>query len=753
MENICSERDLRLPTRSIPSLTDRLIQPPAPVLISVVFTTAITLSAVLLFWMELLFPSMMLPAMGGTPATWVTALMFYQAVLLLGYSYSFLLTRWAAAPAQAVIHLMILASAAFVLPAVLPSSPAFLDAMPVLRVLYMLTLGTGLPLFALAATAPLVQHCFSRTSHPSGRDPYFLYAASNVGSLTALVAYPLLIGPLFGNLAQTRLWTIGFLAAAGAIFGCTALSLRTAGRPVAEAVSGRLTPARDVERRCMWLILSAVPSSLLSGTTLRITTDIAAGPLFWMIPLTLYLLTFIMAFSQRRFLSMRFALLAQPIALAPVVIAAFGGQALIGDWPMVAATLVLFFLTAYICHVRLADGRPGPERTTEFYLIVALGGLAGGTFNALVAPNIFSDIVEYPLALVLAVALRPSNDIAGNTLRIHDLLLPCGAVLVAGLVMLLSPAEHFRLVVGLLGLTFSVGIVAMAAIPLRFATGLAAVFLVSQVASLIDPPLYQERNFFGVIKVLHDRANNANVLLNGSIAHGEQARDPLRRLQPVGYYHNGSPYSEAIAALAHEHGIASAAVIGLGTGTMACSGPPDTRWTFYEINPADLRLATDRRYFSFLADCQPHARVLLGDGRLLLARERQKFDLIVLDAFSSDAVPTHLLTIEAFTMYLDKLRPNGMILANVSNRFVDLNPVLSAISRRLGLAAGWRFDATTSGLARPSKWVAMVRTPKIIAPLLSGAGWTTLQPNTAQPWTDDRSDLFGLLLSALWHRK
>jgi hypothetical protein len=721
--------------------------------ISVIFTAAIMLSAVLIFWMEPLFPKMMLPGMGGTPATWVTALMFYQAVLLLGYSYSFLLTRWAIIPAQAVIHLMMLATAAFVLPPALPSSSAFLETMPVLHVLYMLTIGVGLPLFALAATAPLLQHFFSGTSHPAAHDPYFLYAASNVGSLSALVAYPVLIEPRLGNLAQTRLWTIGFLAAAGTIFACIALSVGTAGTITAVS-SGRpaATPTRDIERRWMWLLLAAVPSSLLSGTTSRITSDIAAGPLFWVIPLALYLLTFVMAFSRRRFLPMRFALLAQPLALAPVVIAAFGGQALIGDWPTIAATLILLFLSAYICHVRLADGRPGPERTTEFYLIMALGGLAGGTFNALIAPNIFRDIVEYPLALILAVALRPSDVAPGNAFNNRDLLIPCGAGLVAGLIVLASPAEHFRLVVGLLGLAFSVGLAATAAVPLRFAVGLAVVFLVSHVSGLIDPPLYRNRNFFGVVKVLHDRAKNTNVLMNGTIVHGQQARDLTKRRELVGYYHDGSPYSDGIAALAHDHGINSAAVIGLGAGTVACSGPPDTRWTFYEINPVDVTLATEQRYFSFLADCQPHARVLTGDGRVLLAGEQQKFDLIVLDAFSSDSIPIHLLTIEAFSMYLEKLRPNGMILANISNRFVNLNPIFSAAATRLGLSAAWRLDGTRSGLSLPSKWVAMTRTREIIAPLVDEAGWTLLQPNTTQLWTDDRSDLFGLLLSGLWRR-
>jgi hypothetical protein len=717
-------------------------------LISGGFIAAITLSAALIFWIELLFPKMMLPEMGGAATTWVTALMFYQAVLLLGYGYTCLLTRWAPTSMQAMIHLTVLAAAAFVLPPRLPHSPAFLDALPVLHVLYNLTIGVGLPLFALAATAPLLQHCFSRTNHPARGDPYFLYAASNVGSLTALVACPMLIEPLLGGVAQTRLWTIGFLTAAGAIFACIALPMYNAG-PVAAAPGAGPTaaPVRAVQPRWMWLLLAAVPSSLLSGTTMRVTTDVAAGPLFWVIPLALYLLTFVLAFSRRRLLPMRVVLLAQPVSLVPVVIAAFGGQVLIGDWPMVAATLILFFLTAYICHVRLADGRPNPERSTEFYLIVALGGLAGGAFNALVAPHIFQDMVEYPLALILAGALRPREFAPDEGLRIRDLLIPGGAGLAAVLAVLLSSAGYFRLVVGLLGLVFSVGLIAMAATPMRFAAGLAAAFLVSEVSSRIDPSLvYQERNFFGTVKVLHDRASDTNMLVNGSIVHGVQARDPLRRRELGAYYHAGGPYTEALEALAQQHEIEAVAVVGLGAGTIACSGFAEARWTFYEINPAVVRVASDPRYFSFMTDCQPHARILLGDGRLLLAGEQQKIDLIVLDAFSSDAVPTHLMTVEAFSMYLDKLQANGMILANISNRFVNLDIVLSAIATRLGLTAAWRFDGTTSGLARPSKWLVMARSQRIIARLADNAGWTVEPRNPAQPWTDDHSDLFSVLL-------
>ncbi len=479
-----------------------------------VYTTAIFLSAVLMFWLEPMFPKAILPLMGGTPATWVTALMFYQAVLLLGYAYCFLLTRWAPHWTQAAIHVALLALAALALPPSLPATPAGLAHLPVIQVLTILTLGAGLPLLALSATAPLVQHWFSRTGHRHAHDPYFLYAASNVGGLGALLVYPVLVEPLLGLSEQAGLWTIGFGIFVATILGCIVL-----GRPSA---SPAMTPPPETTaatspsgERWMWLLLAAVPSSLLSGTTTRITTDIAAGPLFWVVPLALYLFTFVLAFARRRVLPMRLVLLLQPVALVPVVIAAFGGQDLIGGWTMVGATVALLFLSAYICHIRLVDSRPSAARSSEFYLMIALGGLMGGTFNALVALNLFSGIAEYPLALVLAIALRPA---AGQSRTGRDLLVALAIGTVAVAVLLLSPPDKIRVVSGIMGVVLAIGLVAMAGAPARFAAGLAVAFLLAQVPSVIQPPLAQHRNFFGVVKVLHDPRHDMNLMVNGSVS-------------------------------------------------------------------------------------------------------------------------------------------------------------------------------------------------------------------------------------------
>lgn len=515
--------------------------------------------------------------------------------------------------------------------------------------------------------------------------------------------------------------------------------------PVSKADDRQGSGGEKARPRLLWILLAAVPSSLLAGTTTRITTNIAAGPLFWVIPLAVYLLSFVLAFARRRILPLRLALWLQVAALVPLAAGAFGVE-LLGPWQMVGATVALLFLSAYICDVRLVDSRPGPDRITEFYFMIALGGLLGGAFNALVAPNIFKDVTEYPLALILAVALRPPSGATQRNGYGRDLLLPLAAGIAAAVVLLASPSEKIGTNIHALGFILGLGLVGMATAPIRFAAGLAVAFVAaSQAPNLLATTLYQGRNFFGVVRVNYDRAHDMNTLVNGAVVHGEQLRAPGLRRQLTTYYSRSGPLGDLISVrMAHERTDAVAA-IGLGAGTVACSGFPGAHWTFYEINPAVVRVASDPNYFSFLSDCEPDAHILIGDGRLLLAKSQQRFDLIVLDAFSSDAVPVHLLTLEAFSMYLQKLGPGGMIAINVSNKFVNLGPVLAAIAKQLDLAAVWRFDGTVMESKAASKWVVMARMPDTIAPFLRIAGWNRLEPNRSDLWTDDKSDLFPLL--------
>ncbi|HXA70845.1 MAG TPA: fused MFS/spermidine synthase [Stellaceae bacterium] len=711
-------------------------------LIAAVYTATILLSAVLIFWIEPLFPKMMLPILGGTPATWVTALMFYQAALLLGYGYSFLLTRAVPLRYQVAVHMAVLALAAFALPPALPAAVALGDH-PVFQVLLMMAAGIGAPLLALSASAPLLQHWFTRTAHPHARDPYFLYAASNIGSLGALLAFPVAVEPMLGLGLQTRAWAIGYAALAALILACASLARSGGEAAKTEDAAPDAAPAHPWRERALWLALAAVPSSLLAGTTTKITTEAAAGPLFWVVPLALYLLTFALAFARRRWLPLRPVLWVQTIATALIVIESWI-EGWFGGWPVIAILIAVLFLTAYVCNCRLADSRPGPERTGEYYLVIALGGLIGGTFNALVAPSIFPDIVEYPLVLVLAMALRPAG---GQPVRPRDIAIPLGVGAICAVTLLLSYLREMPPAAPVLNLILAIVLFPLSRVPVRLAAGVAVAFLVTAMPGLISPPLNRERNFFGVVKVLDDPENRLHLLVNGSILHGLQSTEPSSRDEPTSYYHRKGPLGDVMALLG-ERRAEGAAVIGLGAGTVACYGAGGPPWTFYEINPAVVHVASDPRYFSFLRDCQPEARIRLGDGRLLLASEPGRYPLIILDAFSSDAVPTHLLTLEALSAYLEKLAPDGIIAVNVSNRFIDLPPILAAAAERLGLAAAWRFDVATDRLARSSNWVALARSPELLAPLLAQRGWSPARSGGVEAWTDDRSDLFQPLL---WH--
>ncbi len=716
-------------------------RPRAP-LIAAFYTATIFASAVLIFWIEPLFPKMILPIVGGTPATWITALMFFQAALLLGYGYSFLLTRLTSLPLQVAAHMGVLALAALALPPALPASGRLSDH-PVFQVLFVLTAGIGAPLLALSATAPLLQHWFTRTAHPRAHDPYFLYAASSVGSLGALLAFPLAVEPTLGIHFQTRAWSAGYGALALLILACAALAWSRHQDARTESAEPTVTAAHPWRERALWLGLAAVPSSLLSGTTTEITTEAAAGPLFWVVPLALYLLTFALAFARQRWLPLRAMLIAQTVVTALIVMGALIEAGEFGGVLMIFILITLLFLCAYVCNCRLADSRPGPARTGEFYLMIALGGLIGGTFNALIAPSIFHDVIEYPLILVLAMALRPTD----APVHPRDIVIPLGVGAIAALGMVLSFFAGMPHVPAVLSIIFAILLFPLSRVPMRLALGLAAAFLVAAVPSLIFPPLDRERNFFGMIKVLDDRPNALHLLVNGAILHGLESMDEGTRDEPTSYYHRRGPLGE-VMALVGDNLSDGAAVIGLGAGTVACYGAHGAPWTFYEINPAVMRVARDPRDFSFLTDCQPHARLRLGDGRLLLMRDGGRYPLIILDAFSSDAVPTHLLTLEALSAYLEKLTPDGIIAVNVSNRFINLLPILAAAGERLGLTVASRFDTAADRLARPSKWVAMARSAERIAPLIAEHGWSRASPDGVDAWTDDRSDL---LRPLLWH--
>jgi len=745
------------------------------------FAPTIFLSAWLLFLVQPLFAKMALPLLGGTPNVWNAALVFFQATLLLGYLYAHLLTRFVPMRLQVGIHAGVLALAFVVLPlgigAAWQNPPA---EAPTGWLFALFGVCVGLPFLAVSANAPLLQRWFARTGHRDAHDPYFLYGASNLGSMLALLAYPLLIEPLLPLQGQSWLWTGGYMLLAVLIVGCGLLTPGTLGRAKAatdSATSGTKSPARPISwrDRGWWIALAFVPSGLLLSVTSFITTDLVAIPLLWVVPLSLFLLTFVFVFARKPLIKHEWMVKVQApflIAAATITFLGSSGAAL---WQM-GVVLASFFVLAMVCHGELAARRPAAVHLTEFYLWMSFGGILGGAFTALLAPLLFDTVLEFPLLLVLAALLRPKrqrrdpvNAFAGRLVRPQflDVGLPAICILAAlGLdpeFANISSAEAIAtiLLVALCGITLASGIDR----PLRLALAVAALMVIgNQAIHWIkrEDRIFAGRSFFGVYKVARTGDGSFTVLTHGTTIHGVQSTKPAVRRTPHTYYHAEAGIGRVFATAARRNlPVRDVGAVGLGAGEIACYRRPGQRWTFFEIDPMVVRIARDPAMFRYLADCAPKARMAVGDGRLSLSRmQGRNFDLLVLDAFSSDAIPLHLLTREAFAVYLERLRSDGLLMVHISNRYVDLKPVLAALAADAGLngavlrhAVGK--DIIKSGFNASSEWVALARSPAALARFLdrdrtptsqSVARWQPLEKwRGRKVWTDDYSNVLGVL--------
>lgn len=718
------------------------------------FASVMFTSALLLFWVQPMFTKAVLPLLGGTPAVWNTALVFFQAALLTGYLYAHLSSRWLGDRRQPLLHLAVLASAALVLPIGIPEGwrPP-MEETPVAWLLALLAITLGPPFVALSATAPLLQRWFATTGHPEAHDPYFLYATSNLGSMVALIGYPIILEPLLGLKSQQRLWSAGFLAVA-LLIAAVAWVARRRGRSRSVTRSAILEPPLGTWTRARWVLLAFAPSSLLLGVTTYITTDLAAVPLLWVLPLTLYLLTFVIVFSRRPAIPHAWMIRAMPYAA--IVLAGLLCVGVYGHLPIpfLLVHLAAFFVLAMVCHGELAQSRPDSAHLTEYYLWVSLGGVLGGAFNALVAPVLFDSVAEYPVALVLAVILAPFA--AGEKRRFvwADLLWPAALVLLSASLVLAIDTHADRppalllvfLIVG------SVAIFAFRRRPLRLGLGVGALLL-SFIGLFKDETiLARERSFFGISTVLSEEEGRFHVFRHGSTVHGVQQMDRSGRPEPISYYVEEGPVGDVFARLADRGEIERVAGVGLGTGSIACYGAEGEAWTFYEIDPLVDSLARDTTNFTYLSQCAPDAPVVFGDARLSLVREPDAgFDLIVVDVFTSDAIPVHMMTREAFRLYLDKLAPEGIVLMNISNSFLHLRPVVAAAAADLGIAGrirGFsperRHEAARS-YRLPSEWVVLARGPSRLSALDEAPGWEPLVDPGHGPWTDDHSNIVQVL--------
>lgn len=723
-----------------------LVYGPRRVLGLAILTTF--LGAALLFVVQPLAARTLLPVLGGSPAVWNTAMVFFQTALLAGYLWAHVSVRTLGVRRQSRLHAVLALLAVVLLPVLAPGTAPPADASPVGWLLVALAAMVGPFVVVLSANAPLVQRWFAASGHPASRDPYFLYAASNAGSLLALGAYPLVIEPRTTLVQQWRWWAIGY----GVFAVCTATYALLATRRPVDAVAAAPAPPGTLGERVRWLLLALVPSSLLLAVTQLLSTDIAAVPLLWVLPLGVYLLTFIVAFARRPPVAAETASALLPWLAVPMAVTSFLLLPGVPVWSLVVLQLVGLFVAALACHGRLAAERPPPARLTEFYLILALGGVIGGAMTALVAPVAFTWVAEYPLALVAACLLRLPPRRARPALDVAAPALAVAAFLAAASLLPIAVADPWWAAAGPY---LAVAGVCLLVAPRRLGFGLAlAVLLTLAQLSPEDTnrTVYRARTFFGVHRVTSDPDGDWHSLSHGVTEHGRQARRGSMRRLPTMYYHPTGPLGDVIRACRGTARLDAVAGVGLGTGALAAYGRAGERIDFFEIDPAVVRIAQDPALFSFLGDSAATTRIVLGDARLRLAAEppATTYDLLVLDAFSSDAIPVHLITAEAVGVYAARLRPGGLIAAHVTNRHLDLVPVLAAAAGAAGLEGLVRAERDVSdderGQAKEaSTWVALARpgTPSLEA--LRRAGWVPLPAPERRVWTDDYVDLLGAL--------
>ncbi len=774
----------------------------------VMFTAAIFVAAFLLFLIQPLAARLVLPHLGGSPAVWTGTMMFFQVMLLAGYAYAHVIGRLGVR-AQAIVHGVVLLSCVVFLPLGLPGwwaegSPSNSELGPLGGLLIGLVLSVGLPFFAISSASPLIQSWFARTGHRRAHDPYFLYAASNAGSLLGLLAYPLVVEPALGLHGQGWAWGIGYGVFLVLATGCW-VSAWKAGRPgtratTAKPVAASARPAPLSRRarwreRGLWVALAAVVSSLSLGATQTITTDIAAVPLLWVVPLCVYLLTFIVAFS--RFGAMGERIGRGLLPLAAVAVTAVVMLRMSHPFVTLAGIHVMALAAAGLaCHGRLAARRPGPERLTEYYLLMSLGGALGGVFNAVVAPLVFSVVLEYPLALaaccgMLAVGGTPRGSAArgvagrllsrlrgeggaeragqsgatrarGRLARRALVVLVC--MVAVGGYMVAAEALIARLdiedvwAVRLLTVGVPCLLALVACVRPAVQAGLVALLAgqatmspvtFSEVPQRIE---YIERSFFGVHMITMrpplalgegmPRVPALRMLRHGTTTHGQQWFDQERRFEPLSYYDRTGPVGDVFARM--DARLRAVAVVGLGAGTIAAYGRDGMQMDFFEIDPTVARLASSPHAFTFVSDSAAEVRIIVVDGRLgVSAQPEGRYDLIVLDAFSSDAIPVHLLTREAMEMYRSRLAPGGAILVHVSNRHFDLVPVLTRAASGLGMGGAHVYRQVESAErmaygAQSSSWVILTSDRGLIDSLAGEAGWRPLgEPDGRPTWTDD----------------
>ena len=710
------------------------------------FAAAILASASLLFTVQPMVAKMILPEMGGAAQVWALCMVFFQSVLLLGYLYAWAMQRWLALGRQLMVHAVVAAGAFVFLPLQLRRMPGLEQSeLPMPWLLGALVLTVGMPFFVTSTTSPLLQAWFARTSHEQASDPYPLYAASNLGSMIALLAYSLLLEPMATLRTNTWVWAAGYALFFVLMLGCAwflrghggARVAQTEEAPEPERVSKRGDSAR-------WVLYGAIPSSMLLGVTQYMSTDVASVPLIWLAPLAIYLLSFIVVFARTKLVAPHvWSLITYALAPSLLLLAIFSNLEPIFSF---GVCLLGLFISSNAFLGRMVELRPAANRLTSFYVLMSLGGVLGGLFNAILAPLVFSGFYEFAIACMVIVLALPHEHMK----RVEALSLPVKLLYAAGIT--LSVFAPLWMIYGelvtfdvadfvLAGAILALPLIMVRAVPLgKILLVAAATLLLMDVASG-EGQLYRERDFYGVVRVMQE--DGVHVMVHGNTVHGAQT---VGSRTPMSYH-----WPEGPAGDVFEHMLAPSArvaVVGVGVGALCGYYRPGDAYELYDINPRVIEVAQDTSLFTYLSTCG-EPQLFVGDGRIEIEkRPDASFDLLVIDAFNSDSIPTHLLTREAVGIYARKLKPGGVLLLHISNRYLDLEGVVERVGEANGMEGmlGPVRQEDAGGLeGEVSIWAVLTRSQDVRERLGREHEWTPLRQKSAPLWTDTHTSIVPLL--------
>lgn len=779
---------------------------------AIVFSLTLLVSSFLLFLVQPMIGRMLLPSLGGTPAVWNACVLFFQAILLGGYAWAHYGPPKLGVRNHMLVHLALLAGVCFLLPMQFVEDWAVpVDGNPLGWLIGQLVLCVGLPFFVISSSAPLLQRWFGLLGDDGDSEPWFLYAISNTGSLVALVSYPFLFERYFGLTDQGWFWAFGFMLLAILFIVCGIVTLKFApDERLTRSTSEQLSLDEDSgplqwSQRLRYIILAAIPSSLMLGVTTIVSTDVGSFPLMWSIPLALYLLTFVFVFAKRTLIPHQWLIYVLPILLLlmPLISLIDAGR---NPIQLIAIHFGVFFIVAMVCHGELSRRRPPVSQLTEFYLMMSIGGVVGGAFNTLIAPIAFDGIFEYPLMLIAACWILPmrrsqavdgqsSKDFYRGSRSIHGIAKQIGvqpflvAACLAVAWLILGAVEVPTLARIVLGFGIPAAVCyTIIESPKRFAICYTCLALACPGLMSIREVISKERGFFGVNEVALIEDGQFRILINGQTIHGKQRTDQASNPDPLSYFHKDGPIGDVFELYGTEQ--TQFATVGLGIGSLAAYCQPGQTLDFFEIDPVVCKIAQDERYFNFLSSAQGEVNLILGDARIQLDLIRESmvnasnsksrpaitpvgyspvkannsdrevegssgnrnyvYDLMIMDAFGSDAVPIHLMTVEAVRLYLELLKEDGLLVFHVSSKFIDFEPLGVGISEHFGLSSAIKVDLPSSAeqeMGRnPCIYIVMSRDGDLVSEFLeSGRGWREMDSSEKLIWTDEHANVLDLM--------